>query len=182
MNDLQTFSDERDRAGNEGKYLTFSLGGEEFGMGILKVREIIGIMPVTSLPQAPPYVLGVINLRGKVIPVIDLRLKFGMPPQEPTSRTCIIVAELSATGGNTQIGIIVDSVSEVLNIQSDEIEAPPPVRHRHYHRLHHRHGQDRGKRKDPHGHRPGVGRGRDQGPCGLVLSHPYLYFNQGAIK
>ncbi len=81
-----------------GKYLTFTLADEEFGIGILKVKEIIGMMAITSVPRIPDFVMGVINLRGKVIPVIDLRLKFGMPPIDYTDRTCIIVVRRSAVG------------------------------------------------------------------------------------
>jgi len=109
----------------EGKYLTFSLGGEEYGIGILKIREIIGMLPITSVPETPHFVKGVINLRGKVIPVVDLRLRFGMPVIAYTERTCIIVVEMRCAGGLVSVGIVVDAVSEVLNIKADEIEAPP---------------------------------------------------------
>ena len=108
-------------ASKEGKYLTFELGGEEYGLEILKVKEIIGIMNITSVPQTPDYVKGVINLRGKVIPVIDLRLKFGMETAEYTERTCIIVVDIK----DMVMGIVVDSVSEVLNIREEEIEETP---------------------------------------------------------
>lgn len=109
----------------EGKYLTFSLADEAYGIGILKIKEIIGMMPVTSVPQTPDFVKGVINLRGKVIPVIDLRLKFGMPAIDYTERTCIIVVEIQGGADTVQIGIVVDSVSEVLNIKGDDIEDTP---------------------------------------------------------
>ena len=109
----------------EGKYLTFALDNEEYGIGILKIREIIGMMPVTPIPQAPDYVKGVINLRGKVIPVIDLRLKFGMQPIDYTERTCIIVVEIEGQAGNVLIGTVVDSVSEVLSINGEDIEDTP---------------------------------------------------------
>jgi purine-binding chemotaxis protein CheW len=112
-------------ATREGKYLTFSLAGEEYGIGILKVREIIGMMTITTIPQTPRYVKGVINLRGKVIPVIDLRLKFGMDAIEYNERTCIIVVELFGTGRSINMGIVVDSVSEVLNIKATDIEDTP---------------------------------------------------------
>jgi len=112
-------------ADKEGKYLTFTLGEEEYGIGILKIREIIGIMPITSVPRTPEFVKGVINLRGKVIPIIDLRLKFGMESIEYTDRTCIIVVEISGGESTIQIGIIVDTVSEVLNIKSEDIEETP---------------------------------------------------------
>ncbi len=106
-----------------GKYLTFGLGNEEFGLEILKVREIIGMMSTTAVPEMPDYVKGVINLRGKVIPVIDIRLKFGMPEAEHTSETCIIVVDVQ---GNL-MGVIVDRVSEVLDIRAEEIEDAPNV-------------------------------------------------------
>jgi purine-binding chemotaxis protein CheW len=110
----------------EGKYLTFGLGSEEYGLEILKVKEIIGIMNITSVPQTPKYVKGVINLRGKVIPVIDLRLKFGMDVIDYDDRTCIIVVDIAGnTGKKIVMGIVVDSVSEVLNIKGEEIEDTP---------------------------------------------------------
>lgn len=120
-------SNEREAKTNtrEGKYLTFSLAEEEYGIGILKVKEIIGMITITAVPQTPSHVKGVINLRGKVIPVIDLRLKFGMPTMDYTERTCIIVIEISKDDGHILIGILVDSVSEVLNIKGADIEDTP---------------------------------------------------------
>jgi len=109
----------------EGKYLTFTLAEEEYGIGILKIKEIIGMLPITSVPQTPGFVKGVVNLRGKVIPVIDLRLKFGMGEIDYTERTCIIVVEIAGQTGNVLIGIVVDSVSEVLNVKGDDIEDTP---------------------------------------------------------
>ncbi len=109
----------------EGKYLTFTLAGEEYGIGILKIKEIIGMMPITSVPQTPDFVKGVINLRGKVIPILDLRLRFGMEEMEYTERTCIIVVEIQSQTGTIMIGIVVDSVSEVLNIKGEVIEDTP---------------------------------------------------------
>jgi purine-binding chemotaxis protein CheW len=109
----------------EGKYLTFSLAEEEYGMGILKIKEIIGMMPITIVPRTPSFVKGVINLRGKVIPVVDLRLKFEMDEIGHTERTCIIVVEMKVQGGAVLIGIVVDSVSEVLNIRAADIEEAP---------------------------------------------------------
>jgi purine-binding chemotaxis protein CheW len=106
-----------------GKYLTFGLGVEEYGLEILKVREIIGLMSITGVPRTPEYVKGVINLRGKVIPVIDLRLKFHMPEIDHTEETCIIVVDV----GGLEVGIIVDRVSEVLDIVADDIEDPPSL-------------------------------------------------------
>ena len=109
----------------EGKYLTFSMANEEYGIGILKIREIIGMMPITSVPQTPEFVKGVINLRGKVIPVMDLRLRFNMDSIDYNDRTCIIVVEILGQPATVQVGIVVDSVSEVLNIKQDEIEDTP---------------------------------------------------------
>jgi purine-binding chemotaxis protein CheW len=109
----------------EGKYLTFSLAGEEDGIGILKVREIIGMMTVTPVPQTPEFVKGVINLRGKVIPVIDLRLRFGLEAAAYTERTCIIVVEIHGEAGAVPMGIVVDAVSEVLNIRGADVENTP---------------------------------------------------------
>ncbi len=108
-----------------GKYLTFYLAKEEYGIEILKIKEIIGMMDITELPRTPDFVKGVINLRGKVIPVIDLRLKFGMVEVEHTEKTCIIVVDIKENGVDLQIGIIVDSVSEVLNVATDELEDTP---------------------------------------------------------
>jgi purine-binding chemotaxis protein CheW len=115
----------RSMADKEGKYLTFSLAAEEYGIGILKVKEIIGMMPITPVPKTPSYVKGVINLRGKVIPVVALRLKFGMEETASTERTCIIVVEVTCESGRALIGIVVDAVSEVLNIKGTDIEATP---------------------------------------------------------
>ncbi|MCE5279993.1 MAG: chemotaxis protein CheW [Planctomycetaceae bacterium] len=108
----------RERAG---KYLTFFLAEEEYGLEILRVREIIGMMDITAVPRTPEHVKGVINLRGKVIPVIDLRLKFSMPSVEQTEQTCIIVVDV----GRIEMGIMVDKVSEVLDIGAAEIEDTP---------------------------------------------------------
>ena len=109
----------------EGKYLTFSMAEEEYGIGILKIKEIIGMMPITTVPKTPEFVKGVINLRGKVIPVVDLRLRFGMEAIDYTERTCIIVVEIEGVSGTVMIGIVVDAVSEVLNINGDEIADTP---------------------------------------------------------
>ncbi|MDR0331232.1 MAG: chemotaxis protein CheW [Chitinispirillales bacterium] len=108
-----------------GKYLTFKLADEEYGLEILKVREIIGLLPITCLPRTPVFVRGVINLRGKVIPVIDLRQKFELEVAEDTDQTCIIVVDVTGRGGSIQVGILVDSVSEVLDIRGEDIEEPP---------------------------------------------------------
>ncbi len=108
-----------------GKYLTFTLADEDYGIEILKVKEIIGMMPITKVPQTPNYVKGVINLRGKVIPVVELRRKFEMPQQGYNDRTCIIVVEISGSGGSTMMGIVVDSVSEVVQIKNEDVEDAP---------------------------------------------------------
>ena len=117
--------DQSGMARNEGKYLTFSLNREEYGIGILKIKEIIGMMDITPVPKTPDFVRGVINLRGKVIPVIDLRLRFGMPEDEYTERTCIIVVEVEGQIGTILMGIVVDAVSEVMNIKGEDIEQTP---------------------------------------------------------
>jgi purine-binding chemotaxis protein CheW len=119
-NDAQIVDEER-----AGKYLTFDLGAEEYGIPIIKVKEINGMMPITKVPQTDDYMKGVINLRGKVIPVVDLRLKFGMEAIEYTERTCIIVVEVQGEKGTISIGLVVDGVSEVNSIKEEEIEAPP---------------------------------------------------------
>lgn len=108
-----------------GKYLTFRLDNEEYGIVITQVLEIIGVIKFTPLPRVPEYVKGVINLRGKVIPVIDLRLRFNLRETEHTEKTCIIVVEVVDEIGKLQIGLIVDSVSEVVNIVPEDIEATP---------------------------------------------------------
>jgi purine-binding chemotaxis protein CheW len=112
-------------ANREGKYMTFSMAGEEYGIGILKVKEIIGMMVVTRVPQTPSYVKGGINLRGKIIPVVSLRRKFGLEEIDYTDRTCIIVVEVRTGAGSVLMGIMVDEVSEVLNIRNAEIEDTP---------------------------------------------------------
>ena len=112
----------RDKAG---KYLTFVLGSEEYGLEILKVREIISCMDITAVPQTPEYVKGVINLRGQVIPVINLRAKFAMPSVEANEETCIIVVEIIQDQQSISTGIVVDQVSEVLDISEENIEQTP---------------------------------------------------------
>jgi len=108
-----------------GKYLTFALGNEEYGLEILKVREINGYMDITAVPQTPHHVKGVINLRGQVIPVIDLRAKFGMDTAEITEKTCIIVVEANQNGRKFSTGVVVDRVQEVLDIDGESIEDAP---------------------------------------------------------
>lgn len=107
------------------KLLTFSLGGEGYGVSILKVKEIIGMMEITPVPKTPEFIKGVINLRGKIIPVMDLRVKFGMESEEYDERTCIIVAEVLIKGVQKLLGVVVDTVSEVVTISDDQIEPPP---------------------------------------------------------
>ena len=99
-----------------GKYLTFVLAQGEYGLSVRKVREIIRLMPITAVPYVAPWIKGVINLRGKIIPVIDLRLKFRMPAAEWTDRTCIVVTDVATRSTAVPVGIIVDSVSDVLSI------------------------------------------------------------------
>ncbi len=108
-----------------GKYLTFVLAKEEYGIPILKVREIIKLLEITSIPKTPGYIKGVINLRGKIIPIMDLRLKFGLEEKEYTERTCIVVVEVTLNDTRRLMGLIVDTVSEVANLATDQIEPAP---------------------------------------------------------
>jgi purine-binding chemotaxis protein CheW len=108
-----------------GKYLVFRLNKEEFGVHVLKVREIMGVQDITHVPHAPKYMKGVINLRGKIIPVIDLRSRLGLAEAEHTSRTCIVVLQVANHGETMQAGMVVDGVSEVLNIAENDIEEVP---------------------------------------------------------
>lgn len=117
LNELMVQEEDTQR----GKFLTFQLGNEVFGIEIKFVTEIIGVQAITYVPEVPNYVKGIINLRGKIIPVIDVRLKFKKPEVPYDDRTCIIVIEIK----DTSIGLIVDSVSEVLNISDDNIVPPP---------------------------------------------------------
>jgi purine-binding chemotaxis protein CheW len=110
---------------NDGKYLTFALAHEEYGLEILKVREIVGYIEVTAVPQTPGHIKGVVNLRGQVIPVVDLRAKFGMATAEVTDETCIIVVEIAERGRKFSTGIVVDRVQEVLDISGADIEEAP---------------------------------------------------------
>jgi purine-binding chemotaxis protein CheW len=111
--------------GRAGKYLSFTLAEEDYGIGIVKIKEIIGMMPITSIPQTPEYVKGVINLRGKVIPVLSMRRRFGMEEDRYNDRTCIIVVEIAGGSDSVIIGIVVDTVSEVMNIKGEDIEETP---------------------------------------------------------
>jgi purine-binding chemotaxis protein CheW len=129
MNDYESFDGKNamieEQAGSRsagGKYLTFRLANEEYGLQILKVREINGIMNITAVPRMPNFMKGVINLRGKVIPVISLRSKFELPEKDYTEQTCIIVVDVGR-----EIGILVDTVSEVLDISSDSVDPPPAL-------------------------------------------------------
>lgn len=126
MTDTQLTTPEVDSS-LAGKYLSFLLSGEEYGVPILDVREIIAYQDVTPLPRMPAYIRGVINLRGRIIPVVDLRLKLGMQAPEKTNMTCIVVLEVDSTGDGelAQIGCVVDTVNEVLDIKAEYLEAPP---------------------------------------------------------
>lgn len=108
-----------------GKYLTFKLANEDYGLEILKVQEIIQMQTVTHVPKTPEYIRGVINLRGKVIPVIELRKKFSMNVAEDTEKTCIIVVQVGSSNAPLIIGIIIDEVSEVLDINAKDIQDAP---------------------------------------------------------
>ncbi|MBX7257216.1 MAG: chemotaxis protein CheW [Candidatus Hydrogenedentes bacterium] len=108
-----------------GKYLTFKLDTEIYGLEILSVHEIIGIMHITHVPRTPSFVRGVINLRGKVISVVDLRVQFGMERCDDSSRTCIIVVQVALDAATCTVGLIVDEVSEVVDIRPAQIEPPP---------------------------------------------------------
>lgn len=109
------------------QYLTFKLDGEVFALAIGKVREVLDFTTVTRVPQTPSYMRGVINLRGSVVPVMDLRLKFGLAKTEKTVNTCIIIAEIEMDGETTILGALADSVQEVLDLESDQIEPPPRI-------------------------------------------------------
>ncbi len=108
-----------------GKHLTFRLEDEEYGIEILKIKEIIGVMSITTFPQTPDHVKGVINLRGKIIPVVDLRMMFGMTTTDYTERTCIVVVEIHRAEGTLLVGLVVDGVSEVVNLKQEDIEESP---------------------------------------------------------
>ncbi|MFH1060614.1 MAG: chemotaxis protein CheW [Pseudomonadota bacterium] len=114
-----------DGQGVQGKFLTFLLDREQYGIAILKVREIIGLVPITPIPRTPGYVKGVANLRGKVIPVLDLRLKFGLAAAAYDERTCIIVVDAAGAAGASLLGLVVDGVNEVAHIRGEEVEPAP---------------------------------------------------------
>jgi purine-binding chemotaxis protein CheW len=108
------------------RHLIFSLGDEFYGIPVLKVREIIRLMEITPVPRMPPFVRGVINLRGQIVPVLDLRLRLKLAAAQPTRSTCIVVAQVTVTSGNSsQMGLVVDAVDEVLNIPPADIQETP---------------------------------------------------------
>lgn len=109
------------------QYLTFKLGGEIFGVDVSQVQEILEMTPITRIPQTPPFMKGVINVRGKVVPIVDLRLKFGMEEVESTVDTCIVVVEVAMEGETVVLGAVADSVDEVIDQQPDQIEPPPRI-------------------------------------------------------
>jgi purine-binding chemotaxis protein CheW len=121
IDDLELLNEED---AQEGKFLTFPIGNEEYAIGIRHIMEIMGIQKITDLPDMENYVKGVINLRGKVIPIVDVRLRFGLPEKPYDDRTCIIVTQMK----ENYVGLIVDSVKEVLDIPASQIEPPPTVR------------------------------------------------------
>ena len=106
-----------------GKYLTFALADEQYGIGLLKVREVVAMMDITAVPRVPDFIRGIINLRGQVIPVIDLRARFAMPAAERTPKTCIVVAYV----GEMEIGLVVDHVLEVLELSEGQVDEPPSL-------------------------------------------------------
>ena len=108
------------------KYLTFRIASEDYGIAIANVTEIIGIQSITEIPEMPDYIKGVINLRGKVIPVMDVRLRFKLPPREYDERTCIIVVEIDTTS----VGLVVDTVNEVADIPEEQVEPAPKSKHK----------------------------------------------------
>lgn len=114
---------EQEEDTQKGRFLTFALGNESYGIEIKYVTEIIGIQPITEVPELPEYIKGIINLRGKIIPVMDVRLRFKKPSKEYNDRTCVIVVDID----EVSIGLIVDNISEVITIQDSEIAAPPEV-------------------------------------------------------
>ena len=109
------------------QYLTFKLDGEVFGLAIGKVREVLDVTALTRVPQTPEFMRGVINLRGSVVPVVDLRLKFGLPKAATTVNSCIIIVEINLDGETTVLGALADSVQEVLDLDPSEIEPPPKI-------------------------------------------------------
>lgn len=125
MDDDMFLVDDEDEGGQADKYLLFNIANEVYGINIINVTGIIEIQKITEVPDLPPYIKGVINLRGKVIPVMDLRIRFGMDEREYDNRTCIINVNVN----DTPIGFIVDTVAEVVDIFQDDIEPPPSFKH-----------------------------------------------------
>jgi purine-binding chemotaxis protein CheW len=117
---------EGQNASDQTQYLTFHIGGEEYAVGILRVKEIITYGTLTTVPQTPPSIRGVINLRGSVVPVVDLAVKFGLPASPVTDRTCIVIVELTFAGEPTVMGMMADSVSQVVELFGDDILPAPP--------------------------------------------------------
>lgn len=111
--------------GGESKYLTFSLGESQFGIGLMRIREIIGMLPIRPIPRTPAFIKGVVNLRGRVISVVDLRERFNLAARPYDERTCIIVVEVQTGAERTSLGVVVDAVNEVTNVRGEEL-APPP--------------------------------------------------------
>jgi purine-binding chemotaxis protein CheW len=109
------------------QYVTFNLGDELFGFEVTRTREILNLAPITKVPQSPEYLLGVINLRGQVVPVIDMRLKLGLPAGNETEETCIIVVEVQIDGEVIVVGTLADAVREVQDIRADQVEPPPKL-------------------------------------------------------
>ena len=144
----------------QGKYLTFRLAEEEYGLEILKVQEIIKMMDITKVPRTPDFVRGVINLRGKVIPVVDLRLKFGMEAKETTDKTCVIVVQVRRNEATVTMGIIVDEVSEVLDIAAGGDRRGAELRRPRRYPIHPWNGQSQGRSKDSAGHQQSTGQRR----------------------
>jgi purine-binding chemotaxis protein CheW len=114
-------------AGAHAQYLTFSLMGEEYAVALLKVREILEYDTVTRVPKTAPWVRGAINLRGRVVPVVDLAVRFGQPPQEVSRRTCIVILDVEAGSAPAVVGILVDSVSQVVDLPAGEIQPAPSL-------------------------------------------------------
>ncbi len=112
-------------ASEQGQYLTFYLGGEEYAIGILGVKEILEYPTVTTVPQTPPWIRGVINLRGAVVPVVDLSVKFGLPPSPVTKRTCVVIVETTLDATRAVMGIQVDAVSQVMDLAPEAIQPAP---------------------------------------------------------
>jgi purine-binding chemotaxis protein CheW len=127
VSDQNINSARKDRTSTASKYMSFKLAQEEYGIEILKVRELIGLLEITRVPRTKPYIRGLINLRGKVIPVVDLRAKFGMPATDPTSQTVIIVVQIGSGSANLTMGVLVDEVLEVRAIAESDIEPPPTL-------------------------------------------------------